>query len=182
MGYIPKFIHFDRFISVYYPLGVHWKREYIEQCSQCINNAFKDTGKKTYLVGRGTSGAMIAGAILNEIGHINPNMELSIVISRKDNELCHADSLEGLTSLNTPNIIVVDDFISSGRTINAIIDDLDGFFIHLNKPRKKYDMLCISNFLDEKAIKKNGYEGNNDWMLYKDICRRFKYVACCPNR
>lgn len=28
MGYVPKFIHLDHFISVEYPFGVHWKHSY----------------------------------------------------------------------------------------------------------------------------------------------------------
>ena len=45
-------------------------------------------------------------------------------------------------------------------------------------PINKYDMLCISNFIDAKTLKKNSCD---DYRKWKGICSRFKYVVCCPN-
>jgi hypothetical protein len=38
-------------------------------------------------------------------------------------------------------------------------------------------MLCVSNFIDAKALKKNSWD---DYRKWKGICLRFEYVVCCP--
>ena len=42
MGYVPKFIHLDHFITVEYPFGVHWKHSYIQQSAEAIFNTYKE--------------------------------------------------------------------------------------------------------------------------------------------
>ena len=67
MGYVPKFIHFDHFIDIKYPFGVHWKHRYIQSSAEAIYNTYKEDIEKNTIIAfvvRGTSGAMIAGAIL----------------------------------------------------------------------------------------------------------------------
>lgn len=72
----------------------------------------------------------------------------------------------------------MDDFIASGETIEAIIRELDGYFANIAyHPINKYDMLCVSNFIDAKTLKKNSCD---DYKKWKGICSRFKYVVCCP--
>lgn len=69
MGYVPKFIHLDHFIVVEYPFGVHWKHSYIQQSAEAIFNTYKEDieeGTSITFVARGTSGAMIAGAMLKK--------------------------------------------------------------------------------------------------------------------
>lgn len=44
-------------------------------------------------------------------------------------------------------------------------------------PTNKYDMLCVSNPIGAKALKKNSCD---DYRKWKGICSRFKYVVCCP--
>ena len=74
--------------------------------------------------------------------------------------------------------IVVDDFIASGETIEAVIQELDIYFNKvMYSPINKYDMLCISNSIDAKALKKNSCD---DYKKWKGICSRFKYVVCYP--
>lgn len=87
MGYVPKFIHFDHFIEVGYPFGVHWKHSYIQQSAEAIFNTYKEDieeGTSITFVARGTSGAMIAGAMLNELHNINPTIKTYILIVRKE--------------------------------------------------------------------------------------------------
>ena len=72
----------------------------------------------------------------------------------------------------------MDDFIASGKTIEAIIRALDRYFMGVVCPStNKYDMLCISNFIDAKALKKNSCDEYRKW---KGICSKFKYVVCSP--
>ena len=182
MGYVPKFIYLDHFIIIEYPFGVHWKHSYIQQSAEAIFNTYKEDIEKgtsiTFVV-RGTSGAMIAGAMLNELHNINPTTKTYILIVRKEEDIsAHCPSLKGINEVGTTRFIVVDDFIASGETIKAIIQDLDKQFRVIYRPFNKYDSLCISNFINEKMLKKNSYHNYKKW---KEICSRFKYVVCCPN-
>lgn len=182
MGYIPKFIHFDHFITIRYPFGIYWKHSYIQQSAQAIFNTYKEDieeGTSITFVARGTSGAMIAGAMLNELHNINPTIKTYILIVRKEEDKsAHCSSLKGISGVGTTRLIVVDDFIATGETIEAIIQELDEYFNKvIHHPTNKYDMLCISNFIDAKALKKNSCD---DYRKWKGICSRFNYVVCCP--
>lgn len=180
MGYVPKFIHLDHFIVVEYPFGIHWKHSYIQQSVEAIFNTYKEDieeGTSITFVARGTSGTMIAGAMLNELHNINPTTKTYILIVKKEEDIgAHRYSLREIEEIGTTRFIVVDDFIASGETIEAIIRDLDRqlrVFPHPNK----YDMLCVSNFIDAKALKKNSCD---DYRKWKGICSRFEYIVCCP--
>ena len=181
MGYVPKFIHLDHFINVEYPFGVHWKHSYIQQSAEAIFNTYKEDieeGTSITFVARGTSGAMIAGAMLNELHNINPSTKTYILIVRKDSDIsAYRSSLRGIDEVGTTRFIVVDDFISSGETIEAIIQALDRQLGVIQHSPNKYDMLCVSNFIDAKALKKNSCDNYRKW---KRICSRFEYVVCCP--
>ena len=182
MGYVPKFIHLDHFIVVEYPFGIYWKHSYIQQSAEAIFNTYKEDIKKGMsitFVARGTSGAMIAGAMLNELHNISPSAKTYILIVRKEEDTsAHCPSLKGINEVGTTRFIVVDDFIASGETIKAIIQDLDKQLRRIYHPFNKYDMLCISNFINAKMLKKNSY---HNWKKWKEICSRFKYVVCCTN-
>lgn len=77
---------------------------------------------------------MIAGAMLNELHNINPTTKTYILIVRKDSDTsAHCSSLRGIDEVGTTRFIVVDDFIASGETIEAVIQALDeqlGIFPH----------------------------------------------------
>lgn len=181
MGYVPKFIHFDHFIGIKYPFGVHWEHRYIQSSAEAIYDTYKEDieeGITIAFVARGTSGAMIVGAILNELHHIDSSTDACILIVRKDADTsAHCHSLRGIEDLQEARFIIVDDFIQSGETIKAILKDLDEYFEISSTPKEKYDMLCISNYLDVGALKKNRCANYKKW---KGICSRFKYVVCCP--
>ena len=181
MGYIPEFIHLDHFINVEYPFGIHWKHSYIQQSAEVIFNTYKEDIEEdtsiTFVV-RGTSGAMIAGAMLNELHNINPAIKTYILIVRKKEDTsAHCSSLRGIDDVGTTRFIVVDDFIASGETIEAVIQALDRQLEVFPHPSNKYDMLCVGNFIDAKALKKDSCDNYRKW---KGICSRFKYVVCCP--
>ena len=180
MGYVPKFIHFAHFIGAKYPFGTHWNHSYIQQSAKAIFNTYKEDieeGTSITFVARGTSGAMIAGAMLNELHNISPSAKTYILIVRKEGENAHCRSLKGIDDVGTTRFIVVDDFIASGETIVAIIQNLDRQLGMSYHPSNKYDMLCISNFIDAKALKKDSCD---DYRKWKGICSRFEYVVCCP--
>lgn len=116
--------------------------------------------------------------MLNELHNINPTTKTYILIVRKKEDTsAHRSSLRGINEVGTTRFIVVDDFIVSGETIEAIIQDLDRQLGVSYHPSNKYDMLCVSNFIDAKALKKNSC---NDYRKWKRICSRFEYVVCRP--
>ena len=86
------------------------------------------------------------------------------------------DSQESAANVQT-DMGTVDDFIASGETIKAIIQDLDSQLGVSCRPSNKYDMLCVSNSIEAKALKKNSCA---DYRKWKKICSRFEYVVCCP--
>lgn len=175
MEYIPELIHLNPSVYVTYPFGVNWEHDYIQQGAKEIFNTYKeDIGKGTGItfVVRGTSGAMIAGGIINELNHMAPYCETSILVVRKSNEefSSHCPSLEGIGGIGTTRLIVVDDFMVSGSTIEAIMQELDDYFKEMECPHDRYDMLYVSNIITtEKFKNKHGLLG---------ICSRFDYVIC----
>lgn len=97
---------------------------------------------------------MVAGAMLNELHNINPATKTYILIVRKKEDVsAHSSSLRGIGEIGATRFIVVDDFIASGETIKAIIQELDGYFTSAYPPTNKYDMLCVSNPIGAKSIK-----------------------------
>ena len=181
MGYVTEFIHPDHFINVEYPFGVHWKHSYIQQSAEAIFKTYKEDieeGTGITFVARGTSGAMIAGAMLNELHNINLTAKTCILIVRKDSDTsAHCSSLRGIDEVGTTRFTVVDDFIASGKTIEAVIQESDKYFEIIPHSSNKYDMLCISNFVSAETLKKNSY---SDYRKWKGICSRFEYAVCCP--
>ena len=91
--------------------------------------------------------------------------------------VANCSSLRGIDEVGTTRFIVVDDFIASGETIEAVIQALDRQLEVFPHPTNKYDMLCVSNFIDAKALKKDSCD---DYRKWKGICSRFEYVVCCP--
>ena len=71
-------------------------------------------------IGRGLSGIMAA--------HLAHALGKELVIVRKPKERNHVQLVEGFNSFK--NGIIVDDFISSGNTMDAIFDEVDVNKIH----------------------------------------------------
>lgn len=181
MGYIPKFVHLDEFVHVVYPFGINWKHELIVKNTKALYDIYKEEiseGTTIAFIARGTSGAMIAGAMMNELHHIDSFAKSCIIIVRKESdESAHCSSLKGIEYLDNARLIVVDDFISSGNTVLAILEELDRYFEVIPSAKEKYDMLCVSNHINARKMKKK-YQ--YDWDMWKAICSRFDIVVCCP--
>jgi hypoxanthine phosphoribosyltransferase len=137
----------------YYPVGLYFPRvnSYAESIASVLH---KQYGKevilpKICLIARGSSGAVIAATVAyilyNKWGYT-----VKIIMSRKEGESAHGSNMQGFRDCltNGYKVIIVDDFISSGRTLTAILKDIDS---HISE--EKYhendnylaDMLCISN-------------------------------------
>lgn len=138
-----KLIHFDRECDTEYSVGArfHTNLNYIKEAARSIHNLVK-AKESIILVCRGTSGTILAGGvgyILEKRGHV-----VTISVSRKG--ISHHDyNMSGLSNGGT--IVVIDDFISSGTTIELILKDLD-----LNVQVPVYPILCVSNFYNEDYV------------------------------
>jgi len=84
---------------------------------------------------RGMSGSIVASAIAFEL-------EKNIIIIRKDKDNTHSDATVEY-SFYPRKYIIVDDFISSGKTIKTIIEEMeeDALKCHYDNPK------CIGVFL-----------------------------------
>lgn len=106
---------------------------------------------KITLYCRGSSGAILSALVSNYLIGIFPNVEISICHIKKDGEKSHS----GTNSLWISNMIshvsiIIDDFIATGTTIIAIVDQLRKY----NGDTFKPDILCVtgsvSNNISEK--------------------------------
>lgn len=99
---------------------------------------------KICLVGRGSSGALIAGIIINSISNVRPNIEFSHV--KKENESSHYES----SQVSPADVYVfVDDFICSGETLvktfngfnkyNPLVNRFDIILTCSSKSKFDYD-------------------------------------------
>ena len=90
------------------------------------------------LICRGSSGAIIAGIVAN-ILLINFAKIVRVIHIKKENEHAHATHIDYELFTSTCVNIVIDDFISTGTTIQSIVDKIQGLskLIQLN-------ILCVS--------------------------------------
>lgn len=171
-----KFIYFKNNCRILYPVGQHFSLDnfnYIREAASSINKVFP-TGKLILIV-RGHSGSILAGGIAYILKR--KDRDVLISISRKS-ESTHGINLEGISSIisDDTHIIVVDDFVETGKTIETILKDLTGRI----KGMKVFDMLCVANNWDEDDLtEKGGKRGiNKCWKANKRITSHFKYILC----
>ena len=171
-----KFVYFKNACKMYYPIGQYFSSDsfdYIREAASSINKVFP-TGK-LILVVRGHSGSILAGSIAYILKR--KGREVLISVSRKA-ESTHGDNLEGISSnvSDDTHIIVVDDFVQTGETIEAILKDLTERI----KNMKVFDMLCVANHWDKDDLTRKGGERgtNRHWEANKRIASHFKYILC----
>ena len=172
-----KFVYFKNNCKVLYPVGQYFSLgnfNYIREAAYSINKVFP-TGK-LILVVRGHSGSILAGGIAYILKR--KDRDVLISVSRKTVST-HGVNLEGIpscTASDNTHIIVVDDFVDTGKTIETILKDLTGRI----KDIKVFDMLCVANNWDEGDLtEKGGKRGTNRyWEANKRIASHFKYILC----
>ena len=172
-----KFVYFKNNCRVLYPVGQHFSLgnfNYIREAAYSINKVFP-TGK-LILVVRGHSGSILAGGIAYILKR--KDRDVLISVSRKTVST-HGVNLEGIpscTASDNTRIIVVDDFVDTGKTIETILKDLTGRINDI----KVFDMLCVANNWDEGDLtEKGGKRGTNRyWEANKRIASHFKYILC----
>ena len=168
-----EFIYFRNECDMWYPTGEYFSCafNYIEEAAFSIDDMFP-TGS-FILVVRGHSGSILAGSIAYLLRRKGRDVQISI--SRKS-ESTHGGNLEGIYPfyINETHIIIIDDFVQTGETINAILKDL----AEKMEGSKTFDMLCVANHWDESSFTKEG--GDEYWEAYKEIASHFEYILCNP--
>ena len=171
-----KFVYFKNACKMYYPIGQYFSSDnfdYIREAASSINKVFP-TGK-LILVVRGHSGSILAGSIAYILKR--KDREVLISVSRKA-ESTHGDNLEGISSnvSDDTHIIIVDDFVETGETIEAILKDLTERI----KGVEVFDMLCVSNHWDEDDLTEEGGKRgiNRYWKANERIASHFEYILC----
>ena len=171
-----EFVYFKNTCRMRYPIGQYFSLDnfdYIREAASSINKVFP-TGK-LILVVRGHSGSILAGGIAYILKR--KGREVLISVSRKA-EFSHGCNLEGLPSYipDDTHIIIVDDFIETGKTIEAILKDLTKRIENI----EVFDMLCVANHWNEDDLTEEGGIGgiNKHWEANKRIASHFEYILC----
>ena len=161
----PKFVHFRMGCSVYYPTGsnIEYNFAYIREAAYAINKTFP-TGN-IILVVKGCSGTILAGGVSYNLIKFGRGVTVSIL--RESNVDSHGTSFEGIPDRISKNthIIILDDFVSSGKTINFICEELKK-----RTHRRIFDGLCIGNSWQNGII--------YDIPKYVEFINRFRYIIC----
>ena len=172
-----EFVYFNNACSMWYPVGQFFSEVnfyYIREAASSINEVFP-TGKLVLVV-RGHSGSILAGGIAYILK--GKDRDVLISVSRKS-ESTHGGNLEGVYPScisNDIHIIVVDDFIQTGETVEAILKDLTERIEGV----EVFDMLCVANHWDEDDLtEEGGKRGTNRyWESNKRIASHFEYILC----
>lgn len=118
--------------SIKYPVGNNMSPviDYALDAANTLHKLFKDDN--IALIVRGTSGAIIGGIIANYLISTF-GVQTRIFINRKPNEDCHAGNLEDMDIVlnhketEPYRFVIVDDFISTGKTLQSIIEDVQNY-------------------------------------------------------
>lgn len=131
--------------QIYYPVGYNLARniEIIKQMSKFIYLILSEYYllDKIILICRGLSGSIIAGIIapiLFEMGI----KDIQIYHVKKENESTHDRGLP--CDFKTSRLVIVDDIICTGQTIQAIQREMDNMFGYHRVP----DIICVSGIVD----------------------------------
>lgn len=122
-----------------YPIGGDCAllSKYILDLAKAITKLYNNE-ESLFLVGRGSSGAILCGALAFKLTKQKRSVQIGIV--RKPNEKTH-DTYGNIDNIEEcDKVIIVDDFVASGNTIKQILKVLQKECF-----RDKYDMLCLSN-------------------------------------
>lgn len=112
-----------------------------------VKEMLKHVPSEAVLVGRGSSGISICGAIMVLAGSKRPKKDLKCNFVRKDNERSHGDAPINLSE--TGVYCFVDDLIDSGTTLETCMKYLSGRV----EPKK---ILVIVGHIQESVISKKG--------------------------
>lgn len=90
-------------------------RKRAEYAAHAINKMMVQTGATSVVV-HGNSGVSCGFAALM----LSPHADFNIVLLRKDNDNSHGSPIEGPEGHRLGRYLILDDFVSTGRTMNRI--------------------------------------------------------------
>lgn len=149
-------------ISCIYPTSFFFtcNQKYIRNVAKLIIETIPLEYKRLVLAGRGTSGCILCGAVGELLAQ--EGICSSIFISRKSES--HHDTSDMPPLFLSCPIVVIDDFIETGQTVKAILEDLKSLCACI----EHVDMLCVSNC---------GYRLEGLTHL-QPILEKFNYIGC----
>lgn len=128
--------------NISYPVGgdLTGLLKSVEYMSQGIKTAFKyEDDKELCLLATGSSGAIIAGLIASKLGGAFSRVKICHL--KKQGEKSHSS---GIRPSSQSLKVIVDDFISSGETVNRIANGFD--LPHVNA-------ICVTEEIYKDRIK-----------------------------
>lgn len=105
--------------NILYPVGLNMQyvTYYLENAAHLFKEYYPETSQSINLICRGSSGAILAGIFYMFI----PEYNVEIHHVKKPKEKSHSHDIDLLENgLN----VIIDDFICTGETVNAIYDKL----------------------------------------------------------
>ena len=108
-----------------------------------IGKMMAETGATSVVV-HGNSGVSCGFAALM----LSPHLDFNIVLLRKDNDNSHGSPIEGPDNHRLGSYLILDDFVSSGRTLNRIRDKIGLLSLQLGQyGRGKKKPECVGAVL-----------------------------------
>lgn len=157
LGMKPKFYRVKEASMMRYPIADNLliNRSIIELLANKLKEVYGDD-KKVVLIGTGSSGAIVGSYIAMTNGYEYRHV-------RKQGVSSHGKSDMGIIYKEGMKVVIVDDFMSSGQTLNRIHKEIKHV---LENSNKEVDCLCISGvayaqslkFKPKKIVAQNLYE------------------------
>jgi adenine/guanine phosphoribosyltransferase-like PRPP-binding protein len=138
-----KFLKLESELEIPYPVGIDMKLtiEIVKDMANKLNYLYDEKHSLQIFV-KGSSGAILGGIISTML--IAENIFISHI--KKDGENSHNSRVSILQGRDF-KVIILDDFMSSGATINSIYDK-----IHLLSSDTVIDCLCLSGGVDVRRL------------------------------
>lgn len=96
---------------------------------------------------RGQSGSALAYPVAAKL-------KMPLILVRKNTESSHSSyKIEGCTNKDVDNYIIIDDFISSGKTVNTIIREIDKYQSFCDNPAKCVGIVLYASSKRNKTHK-----------------------------
>ena len=111
-------------------------RKRAEHAARAINNMMAETGATSVVV-HGNSGVSCGFAALM----LSPHADFNIVLLRKDNDNSHGSPIEGPEGHRLGRYLILDDFVSTGATMNRIRDKIAT--LHQQYGQPEYPPECV---------------------------------------
>jgi adenine/guanine phosphoribosyltransferase-like PRPP-binding protein len=123
--------------QLYYPIGekIHENKDRIEKLIKEFASIKEFNKQKLTLICRGSSGAIIAAMFAMKLSN-----ECVIIHIKKDGEESHTHFERSRVDRNS-KLIIVDDFVKTGNTVNTIYHKLTEIF---NPTTIVIDCLCVT--------------------------------------